>query len=80
MNDTSASPAGWRVTVSRNGEHVVSIERESLSGREISPADEAAIRESALNLLAFIGDPPPPCFSPKRALATFLGEKIDSEH
>jgi len=48
----------WSVTVSRGGEHIVTIEPQMLTGREISEKDEAAIRESALNLLSFIGSQP----------------------
>lgn len=47
----------WSVTVRRNGEEVVTLEQNSLSGRDISPEDEWAIRAAALHLLAFIGDP-----------------------
>jgi len=49
----------WSVTVEREGERVVTIESECLSGREISPEDEDAIRTAAHHLLAFIGDPQP---------------------
>ncbi len=50
----------WSVTVSRNGEEIVTIESNSLSGREIGPEDGAAIRTAARHLLSFIGDPAPP--------------------
>lgn len=50
----------WAVTVSRNGEEIVTIESECLAGREISEADEEAIRTAAHHLLAFIGDGAPP--------------------
>jgi hypothetical protein len=50
----------WAVTVERDGEQVVTIESNCLSGRDISPEDEEAIRASAHHLLAFIGDPAPP--------------------
>jgi len=49
-------PDHWSVTVRRNGEEVVTIESNMLSGREISSGDEEAIRTAALHLLAFIGD------------------------
>lgn len=52
-------PDTFAVTVERNGEKVVTIETNCLSGREISQEDEAAIRDAARSLLAFIGDPPP---------------------
>jgi hypothetical protein len=45
----------WSVTVERNGEQIVAIESNCLSGRDISPADEEAIRIAARHLLAFIG-------------------------
>jgi len=50
----------WSVTVERNGETVVCIESNSLSGRRISDADEHAIAVSAQALLAFIGHPAVP--------------------
>jgi hypothetical protein len=46
----------WSVTVSRDGEEIVTIESNSLSGRELTSEDEAAIRLAAHHLLAFIGD------------------------
>ena len=46
----------WSVTVSRDGEEIVTIESNFLSGREISAADEDAIRTAARNLLFFIGE------------------------
>ena len=52
----------WRVTVETGLEQIVCIETECLSGREISDADEATIRECAYHLLAFIGDQV--CFPP----------------
>ena len=58
-NDEASKSDYWSVTVSRGGEPIVTIEPEMLSGREISEQDEKAIREAALNLLAFIGDPAP---------------------
>lgn len=51
------APDHWSVTVRRNGEEIVTIETAMLAGREISPADEEAIRTAARHLLAFIGDP-----------------------
>lgn len=45
----------FSVTVRRNGEEVVTIETNSLSGRDLLPGDEDAIRTAALNLLGFIG-------------------------
>lgn len=49
----------WRVSVETSGELIVAIEPEMLAGREISEADEDAIRTAAHHLLAFIGDPAP---------------------
>jgi hypothetical protein len=51
-------PDHWAVTVWRNGIEVVSIGIDSLSGKEIEPADKEAIRNAARNLLAFIGEVP----------------------
>ena len=48
----------WSVTVSVNGDPIVTIEPRCLSG--VDHPDEAAIRAAAHSLLAFIGDPPPP--------------------
>jgi hypothetical protein len=45
----------WAVTVSRNGEQIVTIESNCLSGRDISSKDEATIEDCARHLLAFIG-------------------------
>ena len=47
----------WAVTVERDGEKVVTIETNCLSGREISAEDTQAIRTAAHHLLAFIGEP-----------------------
>lgn len=49
----------WSVSVELNGENVVTIEPDCLSGRKIGPAEEDAIRSAACHLLAFLGDPPP---------------------
>ena len=49
----------WGVTVDTSGEQILRIETECYSGREISAADEDAIRTAAHHLLAFIGDPDP---------------------
>jgi hypothetical protein len=49
----------WRVSVETSGDLIVAIETEMLCGREISKAEEDAIRTAAHHLLAFIGDPPP---------------------
>jgi hypothetical protein len=45
----------WSVTVSLNGEEVVTIEPSMLSGKDIGDPELEAIRESAFNLLAFAG-------------------------
>lgn len=49
----------WRVSVETSGKQIVAIEPEMLAGRELSEADEDAIRTAARHLLAFIGDPSP---------------------
>jgi hypothetical protein len=46
----------WAVTVWRNGEEIVTIETNCLSGREISDEDEKVIGIAARHLLGFIGD------------------------
>ena len=48
--------AHWAVTVFRDGEEIVTIESNCLSGREITPEDEETIRNCAKHLLSFIGD------------------------
>lgn len=45
----------WAVTVERDGEQVVTIASNHLSGRDLSPDDEHAIETAALHLLAFLG-------------------------
>jgi hypothetical protein len=45
----------WSVTVKRNGECVLTIESNCLSGRELSADDVDCIEHAARNLLAFIG-------------------------
>lgn len=49
----------WSVSVELNGENVVTIEPNYLSGRSLVPAEKDAIRNAAYYLLAFLGDPPP---------------------
>lgn len=46
----------WGVDVRVNGEHVLTIESNCLSGRELSDVDELAIRTAAQHLLAFVGE------------------------
>jgi hypothetical protein len=45
----------WSVTVNLNGEEVVTIEPDMISGCDIGDPELEAIRESAFNLLAFAG-------------------------
>lgn len=54
-NWPSGAHRHWRVTVETGLEKIVCIETECLSGRELSDADEATIREAAHHLLAFVG-------------------------
>lgn len=56
--------AHWSVTVERDGEKIVTIESNCLSGREISTEDEDTIRTAANHLLSFIGVPWNATFSP----------------
>lgn len=46
----------WGVDVRVNGERVLTIESNCLSGRELSDVDEQAIRTAAQHLLAFVGE------------------------
>lgn len=48
--------ATWDATVVLNGVPVVTVGPRHLSGREIGPDEEAAIRLAVAHLLAFIGD------------------------
>ncbi len=45
----------WAVAVERNGETVLNIASNFLSGRDLGPEDKATIRTAAEHLLAFIG-------------------------
>jgi hypothetical protein len=51
------SGRSWAVTVEREGEQVVSIGTNELSGRNLDAADEEAIHTAALHLLSFLGKP-----------------------
>lgn len=46
----------WAVTVKDSKGEIVTIERACLSGREITPTEEATIRKAASHLLGFIGE------------------------
>lgn len=59
------------VTVERNGERVVAIESNCISGRDISLEDEDAIRTCAYYLLSFIGEGP----LPARAVAIAITKR-----
>lgn len=54
-----SEPMNWEVTVTRNGESVVTLGSNHLSGRDLSADDETAIRTAAAHLLSFAGVPPP---------------------
>jgi hypothetical protein len=45
----------FAVTVERNGEKIVTIETNCLSGRDLRPGDEDVILTAVRHLLAFIG-------------------------
>ena len=48
----------WSVTVTRNGEDLITIESNSLCGKaELTPEDEEVIRAAGMHLLAFVGEP-----------------------
>lgn len=55
-NDMPKTTYHWAVTVYRNGEEIVTISTNSLSGRDLNPADEEAIRIAGRHLLAFVGE------------------------
>ena len=45
----------WEVTVTRDGESVITIGSNHLAGRDITEDDERAIETAAQHLLSFIG-------------------------
>lgn len=48
--------AGYAVTVFKDGEAILTIEREMLAGKsELSPDDEDAIRDAGEHLRSFVG-------------------------
>jgi len=47
------------VTVYRDGEQILTIETNCVSGRDLDAEDERAIRDAARQLLAFVGLPKP---------------------
>ena len=49
-------PMHGSVSVERDGENIVMIESNCLSGRDLSPEDEATIRLAAQHLLSFVGE------------------------
>lgn len=58
----------WEVIVSMNGESILTIGTNILTGAEMTPEYEAAVRGAARHLLAFLGDtvaaaPEPPAES-----------------
>lgn len=48
----------WAVSVDRDGQNIVTIESNCLSGRNLSAEDEETILGAAQSLLSFIGQPP----------------------
>lgn len=56
------SESHWSVSVERDGENVVTIESNCLSGRDLSEQDRATIRHCAAHLLAFVGSGEPSTF------------------
>lgn len=64
MSDETQS---WAVMVERNGEQVVTVASNHLSGRDLSAEDERVIRMAADHLRAFVGEPsalPSPAAAP----------------
>lgn len=54
---------GYSVTVSKNGEPILTIEREMLSGiATFSDEERRAVRDAGYHLLAFIGPEKTACF------------------
>ena len=45
----------WAVTVERNGEAILTIDKLMIGGKLLTPADEDCIERCARHLLAFIG-------------------------
>lgn len=55
--DPAVPKQHWAVSVSRNGENLVTIESNCLAGKpDFSAEDKQCIRDCARNLLAFIGE------------------------
>jgi hypothetical protein len=55
--------AGYSVTVSKDGEAILTIEREMVAGKsDLTPEDEAAIRDAGEHLMAFAGPEHRGCF------------------
>lgn len=55
---------GYSVTVSRNGEPILTIERQMVSGQsDLSKDDAAAIRDAGEHLVAFAGPETYTCFA-----------------
>lgn len=71
------SIGSWSVTVERNGEQVVTIASNHLSGRDITPADAELIQRAARHLLSFLGDRPIADVH-RLALAEALTDKWDA--
>ena len=65
---------GYSVTVSKFGEPILTIEREMLSGAELSAEDEQAIRDAGEHLLAFVGPEPPADFDPAKYSRAMIGD------
>ena len=55
---------GYAVTVSKDGENILTIEHECLSGRELTEAEARVVWDAGEHLKAFAGDPDltPTCF------------------
>lgn len=51
---------GYAVTVTKWGEPILTIERECLSGAELSDDDARAVFDAGKHLCAFAGDPDAP--------------------
>lgn len=45
----------WSVAVNRNGENILTIESNCLSGKDLTLEDQETIRQCARHLLSFVG-------------------------
>ena len=68
----------WDVSVSRDGENILTIGDNYLSGRDLGQGDEDTIRTAATHLLAFIGDHPALPSPPQSAIVAAFTEGFNA--